>query len=70
MVLFIFGFWLTVDLILGDINILQMLGVTPLVREVRHLVDGLDAEQVPGHYFGICGNNYQNCLFCAGREKD
>ena len=47
MVLFIFGFWLTVDLILGDINILKMLGVTPLVRQVRHLVEGFDAEQVP-----------------------
>ena len=47
MVLFIFGFWLTVDLILGDINLLQMLGVTPVLREVRHLVDGFDAEQVP-----------------------
>ena len=47
MVLFIFGFWLTVDLILGDINILRMLGVTPLVRQVRHLVEGFDAEQVP-----------------------
>ena len=46
MVLFIFGFWLTVDLILGDINMLKVLGVTPLVREVRHLMDGFDAKQV------------------------
>ena len=47
MVLFIFGFWLTVDFILGDINLLQVLGVTPVVREVRHLIEGFDAEQVP-----------------------
>ena len=45
MVLFIFGFWLTVDFILGDINLLQVLGVTPVVREVRHLIEGFDAEQ-------------------------
>ena len=47
MVLFIFAFWLTVDFILGDVNILKILGVTPLVREVRHLVEGFDAQQVP-----------------------
>ena len=47
MVMFIFGFWLTVDLILGDINLLQMLGVTPVLREVRHLMEGFDADQVP-----------------------
>ena len=47
MVLFIFGFWLTVDLILGDINLLQMLGVTPVLREVRHLMEGFAAAQVP-----------------------
>ena len=64
MVLFIFGFWLTVDLILGDINILKMLGVTPLVRQVRHLVEGFDAEQVPHHYFGICSKKFSHILFC------
>ena len=47
MVLFIFGFWLTVDLVLGDINLLKMLGVTPVAREVRHLMESFDAEQVP-----------------------
>ena len=46
MVLFIFGFWLTVDFILGDVNLLQVLGVTPVAREVRQLMEDFDAEQV------------------------
>ena len=49
MVLFIFGFWLTVDFVLGDVNLLQILGVTPVAREVRQLMEGFDAEQVSTH---------------------
>ena len=60
MVLFIFAFWLTVDFILGDVNILKILGVTPLVREVRHLVEGFDARQVPR-----CQTSSQNQQFGA-----
>ena len=64
MVLFIFGFWLTVDLILGDINILQMLGVTPLVRQVRHLVEDFDAEQVPTTSLEYAAKNSHISFFC------
>ena len=48
MVLFIFAFWLAVDFLLGDVNILKMLGVTPLARRgIRRLTEDYDAEQVP-----------------------
>merc|ERR1719210_553856 len=47
MVLFIFAFWLAVDFLLGDVNILKMLGVTPLaIRGIRRLAEDYDAEQV------------------------
>ena len=46
MVLFIFAFWLAVDFLLGDVNILKMLGVTPLARRgIRRLAEDYDAEQ-------------------------
>ena len=49
MVLFIFAFWLAVDILLGDVNILKILGVTPLAsrRGIRRLAGDYDAEQVP-----------------------
>ena len=70
MVLFIFGFWLTVDLILGDINLLHMLGVTPVLREVRHLMEGFDAEQVPSTSLEYVAKILIIAFFCAGRGKD
>ena len=48
MVLFIFAFWLAVDFLLGDVNILKMLGVTPLDRRgIWRLAEDYDVEQVP-----------------------
>ena len=46
MVLFIFAFWLAVDFLLGDVNILKMLGVTPLARRgIKRLAEDYDTEQ-------------------------
>ena len=69
MVLFIFGFWLTVDLVLGDVNLLQMFGVTPVVREVRHLMEGFDAEQVPATGLEYVANFFNIAFFAQTLER-